>query len=97
VASFLEAVSPHRFKLIPSVLLLKSLGMARYIARNIEHIHIPDTILSRIQKSADKERECVKIAAETVTTLKNAGFGGVIITTMGWERKIPEIIEAMRG
>jgi 5,10-methylenetetrahydrofolate reductase len=97
VASFLEAVSPHRFKLIPSVLLLKSLGMARYIARNIEHIHIPDAILSRIQKSADKERECVKIAAETVTTLKNAGFGGVIITTMGWERKIPEIIEAMRG
>ncbi|MFO7878244.1 MAG: methylenetetrahydrofolate reductase [Desulfovermiculus sp.] len=97
VAPFLEAVSPHRFKLIPSVLLLKSLGMARYIARNIEHIHIPDTILSRIQKSADKERECVKIAAETVTTLKNAGFGGVIITTMGWERKVPEIIEAMRG
>ena len=97
VAPFLEAVSPHRFKLIPSVLLLKSLGMARYIARNIEHIHIPDSILSRIQKAGDKEKECVKIAAETVTTLKNAGFGGVIITTMGWERKFPEIIEAMRG
>ncbi|MDZ7759769.1 MAG: methylenetetrahydrofolate reductase [Desulfovermiculus sp.] len=97
IAPFLEAVSPHRFKLIPSVLLLKSLGMARYIARNIEHIHIPDTILSRIQKAADKERECVKIAAETATMLKNAGFGGVIITTMGWEQKIPEIIESMRG
>jgi len=97
IAPFLEAVSPHRFKLIPSVLLLKSLGMARYIARNIEHIHIPDTILKRIQKAAEKERECVKIAAETATMLKNAGFGGVIITTMGWEQKIPEIIEAMRG
>ncbi len=97
IAPFLEAVSPHRFKLIPSVLLLKSLGMARYIARNIEHIHIPEATVSRIQKAADKERECVKIAAETVTMLKNAGFGGVIITTMGWERKIPEIIEAMRG
>ena len=97
IAPFLEAVAPHRFKLIPSVLLLKSLGMARYIARNIEHIHIPDTILKRIQKAAEKERECVKIAAESATMLKNAGFGGVIITTMGWEQKIPEIIEAMRG
>jgi 5,10-methylenetetrahydrofolate reductase len=97
IAPFLEAVSPHRFKLIPSVLLLKSLGMARYIARNIEHIHIPDTILKRIQKAAEKDRESVKIAAETATMLKNAGFGGVIITTMGWEQKIPEIIEAMRG
>ncbi len=97
IAPFLEAVSSHRFKLIPSVLLLKSLGMARYIARNIEHIHIPDTILKRIQKAAEKERESVKIAAETATMLKNAGFGGVIITTMGWEQKIPEIIEAMRG
>jgi 5,10-methylenetetrahydrofolate reductase len=97
VAPFLEATNAHRFKLIPSVLLLKSLGMARYIARNIEHIHIPDSILKRIQKAGDKERECVKIAAETVTMLKNAGFGGVIMTTMGWERKIPEIIESMRG
>jgi 5,10-methylenetetrahydrofolate reductase len=97
IAPFLEAVSTHRFKLIPSVLLLKSLGMARYIARNIEHIHIPDPVVSRIQKAADKERECVKIAAETANMLKNAGFGGVIITTMGWEQKIPEIIEAMRG
>mgnify|MGYP006287637545 FL=1 len=97
VAPFLEAIAPHRFKLIPSVLLLKSLGMARYISRNIEHIHIPDALVRRIQKAPDKERECVKIAAETVTMLKNAGFGGVVITTMGWERKIPEIVEAMRG
>lgn len=97
IAPFLEAASAHRFKLIPSVLLLKSLGMARYIARNIQHIHIPDSVLRRIQKAGDKERECVKIAAETAAMIKNAGFGGVILTTMGWERKLPEIIEAMRG
>jgi len=34
---------------------------------------------------------------EVNSGLKNTGFGGVIITTMGWKRKQPEIIEAMRG
>jgi 5,10-methylenetetrahydrofolate reductase len=71
--------------------------MARYIHKNLSHIHIPEEILERIKKAADKERECIKVAAEVASDLKRDGFGGVLISTMGWEHKIPEILDAMRG
>ncbi len=40
-------------KMLPTVLLLKSVGMARYIQRNMPHIAISEETIRRIQKSAD--------------------------------------------
>ncbi len=90
---FLKRIEGKQVKLLPTVLLLKSLGMARYISRNMNHIHIPDDLIKRIQKAGDKSRECVAIAREMVSALKQEGFGGVLISTMGWEDRLPEIIE----
>ena len=81
--------------MILTVLLLKSLGMARYIARNVNHTFIPDTLIERIQNAPDKVRECLDIASETIRTLKAEGFGGVHIATIGWEDKLPEILKRM--
>jgi 5,10-methylenetetrahydrofolate reductase len=80
---------------LPTVLLLKSLGMARYIARNMPHIHIPDPLIDRIQRAPDKVRECVRIASETVARLREEGFGAVVISTIGWEHKLPEVLEGV--
>ena len=80
---------------IPTVLLLKSLGMARYIARNLNHTFIPDHLIERIQDAPDKVRECIDIASETIRALKKEGFGGVHVATIGWEDKLPEILKRM--
>ena len=90
---FMKRVDLEQVNIIPTVLLLKSLGMARYMARNVEHIYIPDDLIKRIQKSPDKVRECVLIAAEMVRALKAEGFGGVLLSTIGWEHKLPEILD----
>ncbi|MCP4109643.1 MAG: 5,10-methylenetetrahydrofolate reductase [Desulfobacteraceae bacterium] len=93
IEAFLRRADKEKTKIIPTVLLLKSVGMARYIDRNLENVHIPRTLISRIQKSGDKVRECVRIAGETVSDLKKQGFGGVMISTIGWEHKLPEILK----
>lgn len=90
---FLNRIDRNRVAVIPTVLLLKSAGMARYMARNVEHITIPDSLIARIQSAPDKVRECVHIAAETITALKAQGFSGVLISTIGWEDKLPDILE----
>jgi len=95
VKPFLDRAKERRTRIIPTVLLLKSLGMARYIARNMDNIHIPDEIIRRIQKAPDKARECVRLASEMVATVKKAGFPGVNLVTIGWEKKIPEILGGM--
>jgi len=33
------------------------------------------------------------IASEMVATLKKEGFSGVLISTIGWEDKIPELLD----
>jgi len=93
IQPFLKRVDLNQTKIIPTVLLLKSLGMVRYMARNVDHVFIPDSLIQRIQKAPEKVRECVRIASEMVTTLKQEGFGGVLLATIGWEHKLPEIIE----
>ncbi len=92
---FLKRIDTQKITVIPTVLLLKSLGMARYIARNMDHVHIPDTLIKRIQRSPDKARECIKIAAQLVSDLKTEGYHGVLLSTIGWEHRLPEIIEGI--
>ncbi len=92
IESFMKHVDHHKTKIIPTILLLKSVGMARYMARNVEHIHIPDDLVKRIQNAPDKARECVNICREMIHTLKNEGFAGALISTIGWEQRLPEII-----
>ena len=93
IEPFIKRVDLNKTTIIPTVLLLKSLGMARYMARNVDHVYIPDSLIQRIQKAPEKVRECVQIASEMVTTLKQEGFSGVLLSTIGWEHKLPEILE----
>jgi methylenetetrahydrofolate reductase (NADPH) len=93
LAPFMKRVDRQNTIIIPTVLLLKSLGMARYIARNMQDVYIPAALIERIRKAPDKVRECIQIAAELVTTLKREGFDGVLLATLGWEHKLPEILE----
>jgi 5,10-methylenetetrahydrofolate reductase len=94
---FLRRVDIQQVKIIPTVLLLKSVGMARYIARNVTNVYVPDALIDRIQKSPDKARECTQVASQMVTALEQNGFSGVYVATIGWEDKLPEILEGLRG
>jgi 5,10-methylenetetrahydrofolate reductase len=90
---FRQQVGPRPGAIIPTVMLLKSVGMARYINAHME-MKIPEAFVTRIQKSADRVRECVQIAAEFVAAVKQQGFPGVLISTVGWEDKLPSILAA---
>jgi len=93
IAPFVKKAQALQVAIIPTVVLLKSLGMARYMAKNMGHIAMPDELIKRLQKAPDKVKECTLVAAETVRALKEEGFSGVMIATIGWEHKLPEILE----
>lgn len=89
---FLKRAGDRKKRLIPTVLLLKSVGMARYIDRNVDNVHIPPEIIQRIQSAPDRVRECVQIASELISALKAMGCAGVLVSTIGWEDKLPGIL-----
>ena len=93
LAKFRKQVGKRPAAIIPTVMLLKSVGMARYINAHME-MKIPEAFVTRIQKSPDRVRECVQVAAEFVAAVKEQGFPGVLVSTIGWEDKLPSILAA---
>ena len=90
---FIKRVDTTKIAVLPTILLLKSAGMARYIDRNIRGISIPGDITRGIQKAPDKVKECVRIAGDTISRVKEMGMAGVLISTVGWESKLPLILD----
>lgn len=93
LAKLQDSLGTRQATVIPTVLLLKSVGMARYINRHLD-MKIPEEFINRIQKAPDRVRECVQIAAELVAALKAQGCRGVNISTIGWEDHLPAILAA---
>ncbi|MFC1812770.1 methylenetetrahydrofolate reductase [Thermodesulfobacteriota bacterium] len=91
-AGFMKKVEDRKASIIPTVLLLKSAGMARYIDRHQDNVNIPADLIDRIKKAQDKVRECVNIAAGFVSGLRDAGYSGVLISPLGWEDKLLDIL-----
>jgi methylenetetrahydrofolate reductase (NADPH) len=90
---FIKRIDTTKVGVIPTILLLKSAGMARYIDRNIKGIIIPSEMIRGIQKAPDKVKECIRIAAELIIRMKEMGMAGVLISTVGWEDRLPQILD----
>lgn len=90
---FIKRIKDIDVAVIPTILLLKSAGMARYIDRNIKNISIPSEMIREIQKAPDKQKKCIDIAAELISQIREMKMAGVMISTAGWEDKVPKILD----
>lgn len=90
--SFMGKAKSLKTPMISTVYLLKSVGAARYIATNEPEAGISEELIRRIRKASDREMECVRIAAETVVALRELSQG-VRIVTLGWEHRLPDVLE----
>ena len=77
------------------IVIPKNAGMCRYMNANVAGIHIPDDMIAEL--AADKERAKagitgVEIAARIIRECKPY-CQGVHIMAMGWESKVPGLLE----
>lgn len=89
---FLKAAGDLGVPVIPTVFLIKSVAVARYIATHEPESHVSEDMIRRMRKAKDREMEGVKIAGELVGQLRKMA-GGVVIQTMGWEHRLPNILD----
>lgn len=89
---FMQKASGLGVPVIPTVFLIKSVAVARYIATNEPSAHISEDFIRRIRKSQDREMEGVKIAGETIAQLRKMAQG-VLIQAMGWEHRLSAILD----
>ena len=73
---------------------LKSAGMARYMAKNVAGITIPEALIDRMAKAAKGSEEGIKICVEQIQEVREIeGVHGVHIMAIEWEQMISKITE----
>ncbi len=77
------------------IVILKNVGMARYMNNNVAGIHVPDEMIEELK--ADKEKTKagitgIEIAARIIKECKPY-CQGVHIMALGWESKVPALLK----
>lgn len=84
----------EKLHILAGVTPLKSGGMARYMAKNVAGITIPDAIIERMVKAKEPAQEGIKICVEQIAQLREIkGVHGIHLMAIEWEEKVSEIAE----
>jgi methylenetetrahydrofolate reductase (NADPH) len=92
-ADFIKRIEGLKVPVLGGIILLKSAGMARFMNRNVAGVHVPEHLINRMEQTEDKAATSVEIAAELVRGMKDL-CQGVHIMALGWEKLVPQVLEA---
>jgi len=92
-AKFMKRAEKFAFPVLAGIIPLKSVGMARYMNKNVAGVFVPENLIDEMAKAKDKTVKGLEIAARLINELKDL-CQGVHIMAIGWEKKVPVIIEA---
>jgi len=91
---FMKAVSHLDVPIIVGIILLRSAGMARFMNRYIAGINVPDELIEEMEQSEKRAKTSVEIAVRLINEMKDL-CQGVHIMAIGWEKRVPEVLEAV--
>jgi methylenetetrahydrofolate reductase (NADPH) len=89
---FMKRVEGFKIPVLGGIILLKSAGMARFMNKNVAGVFVPDPLIREMEETKDKVRTSVRIAASLINGLKDL-CQGVHIMAIGWEKKIPLVLD----
>ena len=93
---FVESVSRFNVPVIVGHAMLKSASMASFLNSNVPDIHVPDSVIRQLegQSREDLIKASQQVTIEFVQKIKPM-CQGVHLIPMGWERYVPNVIEAI--
>jgi len=92
---FMKRAKKYKVPVLAGIVLLKSVAMAKYMNQNVPGVKVPDALIGKIAQADDKAATGIEIAARLIREVKGM-CQGVHIMAIGWERKVPAILDAAR-
>jgi methylenetetrahydrofolate reductase (NADPH) len=92
-AKFMKRVKEFGVPVLAGIIPLKSVGMARFMNKNVAGVFVPEELINKMAAAEDKAQMGIEIAANLAKELKDM-CQGVHIMAIGWEKKVPAILEA---
>jgi methylenetetrahydrofolate reductase (NADPH) len=92
-AKFMKRVEGFNIPILAGIIPLKSAGMAKFMNKNVAGVSVPEELIDQMAKTEDKVRTGIEIAAKLIKELKGMCHG-VHIMPIGWEKRVPAILDA---
>ena len=92
-AKFMDAVKYLQVPVMAGIVLLKSAGMARFMNKNVAGVHVPDNLIEEMEKTDNKVKTSIQIAARLINELHDF-CQGVHIMSIGWDKHVPAVLDA---
>lgn len=91
--SFMKYAQQFKIPVLVGIIPLKSVGMARFMNKNVAGVHVPEELIEELGKAEDKYKKTLEITARLTKQMKPM-CQGVHLMAIGWEKKVPEILDA---
>ena len=83
-----------KVSILAGVTPIRSLGMAKYMKKNVPGMDVPDEVIKRLEGAEKKKAEGINICLEVIERVRKIeGVSGVHIMAVEWEEIVPEITE----
>ena len=92
-AKFMRRVEGFNVPVLAGIIPLKSAGMARFMNKNVAGVFVPEELIGKMTEAEDKAQTGIEIAANIIKELKGM-CQGVHIMAIGWEKKVPAVLDA---
>ena len=93
---FMNRVDGLNVSILAGIILLKSAKMAKYMTENVPGIDVPDALIQEMENAENRGQTSVEIAARVINQIKPM-CQGIHIMPLGWEDKIPALLEAVQA
>jgi 5,10-methylenetetrahydrofolate reductase len=92
---FMNEAKPFGTKVLAGIVILKSVGMARYMNENVAGVNVPEHLIDELKKNKEKTKSGqtgVEIAARLIRDIKDL-CDGIHLMPLGWDDKVPQILD----
>ena len=90
---FMARCEAFQVPVLAGIIVLKSARQARYMTERIPGVVVPGRLIDELERASDPAETSVRMASDVVREVAPMCHG-VHIMAIGWERYIPDILEA---
>jgi len=90
---FIRASQYLGVPILAGIIPLRSVAMARFMNQAVAGVHVPEEMIQELDRATDKPAKSIEIAARLVREVRQL-CQGVHIMAIGWEKRVPAILEA---
>jgi 5,10-methylenetetrahydrofolate reductase len=92
---FAEQVCDLNVPILAGLVILKSAGMARFMNENVAGVNVPEELIADLARDKEKTKSGltgIEIAVRTIKEIKDY-CRGVHLMPLGWDDKVPAILD----